>query len=93
MSAPAGQAARRLAPAGAAALAGLAAGDRTEALRDRPTESEEVPLAGSWLEIGLKPGDVDVDAVPVVRVTGDRRITQATPHSIHAILGRGWSTC
>ena len=61
MSAPAGQAARRLAPAGAAALAGLAAGDRTEALRDRPTESEEVPLAGSWLEIGLKPGDVDVD--------------------------------
>jgi hypothetical protein len=61
MSAPAGKAARRLAPAGAAALAGLAAGDRTEALRDRPTESEEVPLAGSWLEIGLKPGDVDVD--------------------------------
>ena len=61
MSAPAGQAARRLAPAGAVALAGLAAGDRTEALRDRPTESEEVPLAGSWLEIGLKPGDVDVD--------------------------------
>ena len=61
MSAPAGQAARRLAPAGAVALAGLAAGERTEALRDRPTESEEVPLAGSWLEIGLKPGDVDVD--------------------------------
>ena len=61
MSAPAGQAARRLAPAGAAALAGLAAGDRTEALRDRPTESEEVPLAGSWLEIGLKQSDVDVD--------------------------------
>ena len=61
MSAPAGQAVRRLAPAGAAALAGLAAGERTEALRDRPTESEEVPLAGSWLEIGLKPGDVDVD--------------------------------
>ena len=61
MSAPAGQAARRLAPAGAAALAAVAAGDRTEALRDRPTESEEVPLAGSWLEIGLKPGDVDVD--------------------------------
>ena len=63
MSAPAGQAARRLAPAGAAALAAVAAGDRTEALRDRPTESEEpeVPLAGSWLEIGLQPGDVDVD--------------------------------
>ena len=61
MSAPAGQAARRLAPAGAAALAAVAAGDRTEALRDRPTESAEVPLAGSWLEIGLKPGDVDVD--------------------------------
>ena len=61
MSAPPGQAARRLAPAGAPALAGLAAGERTEALRDRPTESEEVPLAGSWLEIGLKPGDVDVD--------------------------------
>ena len=63
MSAPAGQAARRLAPAGAAALAAVAAGDRTEALRDRPTESEdpEVPLAGSRLEIGLQPGDVDVD--------------------------------
>ena len=62
MSAPAGQAARRLAPAGAAALAGLAAGHQSEALRDRPeSEEPEIPLAGSWLEIGLKPGDVDVD--------------------------------
>ena len=59
MSVPAGQAAISMTPrarrrrrSGAAALA---AGDRTEALRDRPTESEElIPLAGSWLEIGLE---------------------------------------
>ena len=95
MSAPAGQAARRLAPAGAAALAGLAAGDRTEALRDRPTESAEVPLAGSWLEIGLKPGDVDVDGGAVDRVAKaeGRESAPGAARRLGALLGRHRAVC